>query len=91
MAYIHAWKAKQNHAWATASEPHVYRGSLNRHVAVDNAIILIAKPTSLKLIRNNRLYRILRFYCVVLWGLNCNFPVKDVWLFSIDYCFKGRH
>lgn len=93
MSFKKQYFGKSDHKFASVNEPHTYKGSIIRHVAVENAIILIAKPTSLRLIRNEKFYRIIRVYTVILWGLNCNFPFKDIALYVVDHLketFKGK-
>lgn len=69
---------------------HTYSGSLVRHIVIENCFNFLSIPTSLmfKITRNVTMYKLSRIFFVIVWGLNCNFPVKDVFQYVVFWTFK---
>jgi hypothetical protein len=77
-----------NQAFSNKTNRHTFKGSLIRHIIVENTLILIAKPTSLRLVKNNTLYKLLRLPFCIFWGLNCNFSFNEIMRYVVFYWFK---
>ena len=62
------------------SGKHHYKGSLHRHVIIEDLFNWLSKPTSVmyNVTHSIRLYRFVRVPFVIVWGLNCGFPLRDV-------------
>jgi len=67
-------------------EPHTYKGSLLRHIVVENVLFRIRHW----LTDRDALpgYSLLNALMSILFGFNCNFPAKDIALYTSWY-FRG--
>ena len=62
-----------------ASKKHLYKGSLVQHIAVEDTLNFLSKPTSIFL-RHTRclaVYKLMRVPFVIGWGVNCGFGWRD--------------
>jgi len=74
------------------SAKHNYKGSLIRHIAVERALAFASKPAGILWLytRNDVAYKLLKFPFEIGFGLNMNFPVKDV-LRHVVFYLRRQH
>jgi hypothetical protein len=71
------------HAWGyhpTSDTRHNYRGNFKLHLIVENTFNTLARTTDFfhRKTRCFSVYKLLRVPYIIVWGLNCHFPLKDV-------------
>jgi len=75
------------HSYYESSNHHTFKGSLIRHITIER-ILYRLKAFALSFPRP--LSTVLLFPLTILFGLNCNFPIRDVLQWSLYMLFFER-